>query len=480
VPLARPWNAVAALPLLVWIGSCGDDRTGVPPVPAEIRLLSPATQSGTPGWPLPDSVIVEVLDAEGNALSGVPITWSTAVPGAKLGRMADTTNIAGRASAEWTLGWDEGNQSLSVVADQLAPVAVAASASIFHAASVTVGEGFACALTATGRAFCWGRNYEGQVGIGAVSNQVVSPTAVAGDLVFTALTASSTHACGLTATGVAYCWGGNSAGETGTGTFGPSVAAPTAVQTSLRFTRLSAEGTSNWSNSTCGLTATGEVWCWGYNELGKLGDGTTTNSAVPVRVLGDVTFTSVQTGFFHSCATAVSSGDLWCWGEQETDIGAFGSMPEGIYTTPVAVQPDFDFAQLSTGRNYTCGVTAGHAAFCWGTNWFGSLGTDPPTDATPDPLPVAGGHSFTKLSAAGFEGTHALTTDGVIYRWGSPGGDIAQPTPIPITQLRFTDMDSGSEPFVGATGSCGIAVNGGVYCMPEDDVVRGVPTAAAP
>ena len=110
MPLTRPWNAVAALPLLVWIGSCGDDPTGVPPVPAEIRLLSPATQSGTPGWPLSDSVIVEVLDRDGNALPGVLITWSTGNVGAKLGRSTNTTNIAGRVAAEWTLGWDEGHR----------------------------------------------------------------------------------------------------------------------------------------------------------------------------------------------------------------------------------------------------------------------------------------------------------------------------------------------------------------------------------
>jgi alpha-tubulin suppressor-like RCC1 family protein len=310
---------------------------------------------------------------------------------------------------------------------------------------------------------------------------VLTPAPVAGNLVFTGLTASGSHVCGLTSGGAAYCWGSNDTGEAGTGTFTQSVPTPTPVQTALRFTQISAEGVNAWSNSTCGLTGAGEAWCWGYNELGKLGDGTTTNSAVPVRVLGNVTFNYLHTGFFHSCATAMAHGELWCWGEQETDVGAFGAMPEGIYTTPVLVHPDFRFVQLSTGRNYTCGLDSGHSAFCWGANWFGSLGTEPATPETADPLPVAGGHSFVKLSAASFEGTQALTTDGLLYRWGSPGNDNVQATPVAMTELRLTQMDSGQDPFTGFTySSCGISSTGSVYCVGTDEVVRGVPLPVQP
>jgi hypothetical protein len=102
------------------------------------------------------------------------------------------------------------------------------------------------------------------------------------------------------------------------------------------------------------------------------------------------------------------------------------------------------------------------------------------TDASAVPLPVAGGHSFVKLSAAGFEGTHGLTPDGVIYRWGSPGNDNAQHTPIAITELRFSEMDSGQEPFYQSNGSCGISASGAVYCVDANDVLRGVPPAAVP
>lgn len=458
--------------------SCSDDPADAGPLPAEIRLLSPAAQSGTPGWPLSQAIVVEVVDADGNALAGVPIRWTASIPGTRLSPAANATNTAGRAEAVWTLGLDEGQQTLSISAGALEPVTVIATASILHAAYVTLGGGFACALVDGGRAYCWGMNLQGQLGNGTVGNPVTIPAPVAGDLVFTTLTASSSHVCGLVAGGEAYCWGGSDAGETGTGSFTQSVATPTPVQTALRFSHISAEGTSNWSNSTCGLTAAGEAWCWGFNGLGKLGDGTTTNSAVPVRVVSDVPFGYLHTGYFHSCATAAVSGELLCWGEQETNTGAFGARPEGIYSTPIVVHPEFRFSQLSTGRNYTCALTAQHTAYCWGANWFGSLGTDPPTSASATPLPVAGSLSFSGLSAAGFEGTHGLTMEGVLYRWGSPGGDIAQNTPVPAGSIRFTQFDSGEEPFYFSNGSCGITTTGAVYCVRADDVVLGVPAIA--
>lgn len=467
--LVRPprRKAAAVLSMFASVGACSDGPASNGPVPAEIRLLSPANQTGTPGWPLSDSVVVEVLDAGGNALPGVPVTWSASNGGDRLGRPADTTNIAGRVAAEWTLGSSEGQQSLAVTAGELAPITVTATATIFHAASVTVGDWFACALDASGRAFCWGRNYEGQLGIGRVSDSVVVPTPVAGDLVFTALTASSTHACGLASGGVAYCWGANESGETGTGTFTRTVPIPTPVQTALRFAQISAEGNSNWSNSTCGLTANGEAWCWGYNELAKLGDGTTNNSAVPVRVLGDVPFGSIHTGFFHSCATAAAGGELWCWGQQESDIGPFGIRFAGLYPSPQLVHPDFRFVQLSTGRNSACGLTAQGEALCWGTNWFESLGPIFTDHSWAVPRPVAEGITFVKLSPTWFEEMHGLATDGIIYHWNDR-------VPTPMTQFRFTGMDSGSDPFGGSTGSCGTAASGALYCVSRYGGLRGV------
>src|SRR4051794_6415020 len=106
------WKTFATLAVMVSIGSCADDPLADPPIAAQVRLLSSATQSGTPGWPLSDSVVVEVLDAAGNPVSGVRVIWSAANGGDKLGLSGDATNAAGRVAAEWSLGANEGEQSL--------------------------------------------------------------------------------------------------------------------------------------------------------------------------------------------------------------------------------------------------------------------------------------------------------------------------------------------------------------------------------
>jgi alpha-tubulin suppressor-like RCC1 family protein len=476
-PRLKHFAVALTLPAAVLLGACGDSPTdGDHPVPAEIRLLSPGTNSGTPGWPLSDSVVVEVLDANGDALSGVPVTWNVNNDADGVGRPADTTNAAGRASAEWTLGRNEGAQTLSIAAGDLAPVTVVATATILHAASVSVGGGFACALTESGQAFCWGSNLVGQLGNGTTGAPALIPQPVAGDMSFTVLTASGAHVCGLTAEGVAYCWGGNESGETGTGTAGPSVLTPMPVQTTLRFMRVSAEGSGNWPNSTCALTANGEAWCWGNNSFGQLGSDTTTDVASPIRVQSNVTFSSIRTGYFHSCAVA-TSGELWCWGQQDTDPGAFGALALGLYRTPVALQEDFRFTDVTAGLNYSCALTADDAAFCWGSNFNGGLARDGTIQGSAEPLLVPGGHTFVALSAASWQETHALTDDGALYRWGDIGFNNIQSTPLQMTELHFTQIDSGDFPFDDSwNGACGIAAGNRVYCVRDDGLVRGVPT----
>jgi Regulator of chromosome condensation (RCC1) repeat len=461
--------------LAVCLSACGDDTTGGDPIPAEIRLLSDPLPTGTAAWPLADPVIVEVLDEEGNPLSGVTVSWTVGDDAGQVVADADTTNVAGRASAEWTLGVAEGEQVLSAAAGDLDPVTVRATSTVFHATSVAVGDGFACALASGGQAFCWGDNFAGQLGIGTVGGDMTSvPQPVEGALSFDTLSASGSHLCGLTADGTAYCWGSNMSGESGSETAGAPVPVPTPVQTALRFTQVSSEGLGHGDGSTCAITSAGEAWCWGDNKYGKLGDGTTTASAIPVRVESDVSFTRIESGYFHVCATA-EAGELYCWGEQESDPGPFNARPAGIYL-PLPVSEGFMFEDLSMGRNFTCGLAPEGRVLCWGSDIFGSLGSDVPESAVP--LEVEGGIAFRSVSPASMEENHALSADGTLYRWGSIGNDNVQRTPLAVTpDVAFSVVESGGWPFppeFGANGACG-TVGEALYCVRDDGLVRGVP-----
>ncbi len=122
---------------------------------------------------------------------------------------------------------------------------------------------------------------------------------------------------------------------------------------------------------SCGIAASGPTLCWGLNEYGQLGDGTTTNRSIPTVVGGAHTFAAITAGLRHSCALD-TQGAAWCWGDN-----TYGELGDGTTTgssSPVAVVGGLVFSYLKAGELHTCGVTAAGAAYCWGDNEYSQLG----------------------------------------------------------------------------------------------------------
>ena len=147
--------------------------------------------------------------------------------------------------------------------------------------ALAAGGQHTCGLTARGRAWCWGGNRAGQLGIGAPDTLAhTAPAPVAGEMVFAALSAGFSHTCGVTPSGEAWCWGHNDYGRLGQGTT-TNAGTPQPVAGGLLFHAVSAG-----LRHTCGVTTAGVALCWGLNATGALGTGTLENSLVPVRVAG--------------------------------------------------------------------------------------------------------------------------------------------------------------------------------------------------
>jgi alpha-tubulin suppressor-like RCC1 family protein len=150
-------------------------------------------------------------------------------------------------------------------------------------AQVSMGSGHACGVTTGNKAYCWGSNDGGKLGSGSikpVDNYSPTPVAVMGGLSFRAISAGSTHSCGLTTDDRAYCWGDNYAAQLGDGTRNHRTR-PTAVSGGHRFRQLRAGHIH-----TCAVTFTDLVFCWGDNSRGQLGDGSITDRWTPVPVMG--------------------------------------------------------------------------------------------------------------------------------------------------------------------------------------------------
>ena len=187
--------------------------------------------------------------------------------------------------------------------------------------SVVVGEYSACALTRRGAAYCWGGNYYGNLGDGTTEpSGLKGPQKVIGGHKFVKLAAGEDHFCGLTRTGAVYCWGENYESQLGVGTLDHhELDGPLKVRTSQKFITISA-----WGYETCGLTRAGAAYCWGSNGDGELGIGSSSGRSAntPRKVLGGHKFTSIGVGEGHVCA-ASKQGKVYCWGDM-SHVGVKG------------------------------------------------------------------------------------------------------------------------------------------------------------
>jgi alpha-tubulin suppressor-like RCC1 family protein len=148
-----------------------------------------------------------------------------------------------------------------------------------------VDDGYSCGVTTDDKAYCWGLNQEGDLGTGMSQNSF-TPAKVTGGRRFRFVNTGREHACGVTLSNAVFCWGGNQYGQLGDGSgmdFNPH-STPVRVAGNLSFNAVSA---FTLGNHSCGWTTTdGHAYCWGLNDHGQLGDGSRSNSPIPVAVVG--------------------------------------------------------------------------------------------------------------------------------------------------------------------------------------------------
>jgi alpha-tubulin suppressor-like RCC1 family protein len=256
-----------------------------------------------------------------------------------------------------------------------------------------------CALATDGRVFCWGNFPNAQGALIRGTPQVVS-----GSVLFSSIHTSGVHVCGIATTGTAYCWGWDYGGEAG------GVVGETFVPSPRPVTGIAVASISAGQEVTCALTAAGDAYCWGVNETGKLGTGVPLDSAnlfspqaprrAPALVAG-VKFRSIDAGLVLSACGVSISGQAYCWGEN--DLGQGGADPAtsqnprcqggatkpptgGCDLIPHPIASSTTFAEVSSGYDHTCGRTTGGLIQCWGNNSTGQLG--PGTAAASSYVPV--------------------------------------------------------------------------------------------
>jgi alpha-tubulin suppressor-like RCC1 family protein len=439
------WMSAGLVVLVLSIAGCGDDGGSItppPPPPAisaeALDIVSGDGQKAGIGLPLVSPLRVRVIGSDDQPLAGATVGWSVTQGHATLNPLESTTDASGEAETWVTLGSTVEAVTITATVAELTPATFSLTALDPRSfISVSAGFGHTCAVTATGDAYCWGTNTHGNLGNGSFE-EPERPMLVTGGLQFAQIAAGGHDTCGLTTEGTAYCWGIQEDGAS-------DQTSPVPVLGAITFVSVSVGGANH---HRCALTADGSAYCWGSNFSGELGDGTTITRLSPVPVAGGLKFTDLGAGNHTSCGLT-TEGLAYCWGMGE--IGVLGTGNKDRALSPVPVAGDLHLVSLAFSAINTCGTTSAGAAYCWGYNAEGELGigsVDGPDRCEPGlypcsllPLPVAGGLSFARLSD-GITNSHicGLTAAGVAYCWG---------------------MNSSGQLGTGTTGGNGLCYPGG-------------------
>lgn len=351
-----------------------------------------------------------------------------------------------------------GNLGQGNTTTSTSPVQVGAGVTTWS--ELAAGHGHVCATRTDGTLWCWGRNSNSQLGDASTTqrNAPVQVGAAIGS--WSRLAAGGEHTCATRTSGELYCWGKNAYGQVGDGTT-TLRNAPTRVGTATDWVRLGAG-----PEHTCASKVDGTLHCWGWNTFGQLGSTGTTNVMKPVRALTGATGVSTSDQG-HSCAT-LANGTTSCWGWNATYY-MLGDGTAVNKTRPVQVvggitnwtRPIDGF-----GRYHTCAHRADNRLSCWGRSVYGVLG-NASTATAQTPVDVVGGTVWSR-AAAGYYHMCGVRTNGTLWCWGynnygqvgngtTGTGNISSPVQVG-TVTTWSDVAAGQY------FTCGLRANGTLWC----------------
>jgi hypothetical protein len=448
--------------------------------PATSVRVKPESLTTVPGGRI--VVLAAFRDADDKGTPVFPATWGSSNP--SVAQMEDTvtgTDLEGnvvttlRATAA-------GSTDITLTSGSVTGTLPVRVTSGVRFTDVVVNFFYSCALTTAGAPWCWGESdFLGaalQSFREAGSPSSALPLAVLGGHVFSSIAAGDGGTCGLTAAGAAFCWG-----FTGAGVLYDSagIEQPVAAGSGESFTTLAIGGAF-----ICGLHAGGSASCWGDGSSGALGDGGPPRiQTTPVPVAGGLTFSSISASGSHICGLT-GAGAGYCWGANKGGPLGNGDSTGAAVFSPMPIAGGLTFAAIAAGVDRTCALTPAGKAYCWGLTYVNEPET--PTDnqcltrqldsirfysrCHTSPVEVTGGLSFTQI-AVGDAVACGLTAAGTAYCWGAAYWSpeaLGVPAPLP-GGIPFATLSIGN-----ALHACGRGKDGFVYCFGSNSYLEsGVP-----
>ena len=413
------------------------------------------------------SLNVRVRDAAGLPLTNAPVTYRVVSGGGTVRGSSSTVVRTDAGGLTFLTPWQTtptvGTYRIEASVPDLPPVT-------FTMVKLANYGGQTNCREVGGIPYCWGFNFNGEVGNGN-TNVTLSPTPVTGLSGFQSFAEGrpSRHTCILGFSGQAFCWGDNSLGQIGDGTQTNRLAPTPVQQSGIIFTKL-----FRGINSTCGLTTTTEVYCWGWMSQSRLGDGNIGDIRLtPTKMnTNGLVFTSLALAWEGTCGTTASGG-VHCWNNVTSSLLGEAVPPRPIASpTPI---PGLTATLVAGGDRAFCAAVSGGGVKCWGED--GGLGQfgDGRLTGSPTPVSVVGlpaNDPVTDLRFVGWESVCAITGAGRLFCWGrnhvgqlGDGTTTSRPTAVEVGTSISTGIGFNRfHPVATDQNVCAIARDGASYC----------------
>lgn len=297
----------------------------------------------------------------------------------------------------------------------------------------------AAAIGSDGNIYTWGSNSYGALGAGSSNMNLVrsTPTRLTSlpmDVKFTQMAGGNWHTVALGSDGRAYSWGDNSDGQIGNGSSAQAISpAVAAMPTGIRFVQVAAG-----DYHSLAIDSDANVWAWGLNQQGQLGNNSTTNSSRPVKVQLPAGVKAVEVaGGWQNSAVVGSDGVIYAWGDNSEGQLGNNSTTDSWKPVPVAMPAGVSFTNVAVGQYHTVALDSNGDVWAWGNNDFGTLGTGN-NQSSRKPVKVLTGKHITQVSAT-INYTMVTARDGTVYGWGrnitgvlgnGTGEDTTSPTTV--------------------------------------------------
>lgn len=264
---------------------------------------------------------------------------------------------------------------------------------------------------------------------------------------FSKIATGADFSCGISSLGELFCWGSDLYGRLGNGTEVGDRVILQQVGIETDWTDISL----NFSH-VCGIRA-GELYCWGNGGNGKLGNGSNSNRDLPTRVGNLDNWTNVNAGDSHTCG--VESGNLYCWGSDSNGQLGNGNIDTGDRLVPVSIGVLGGWSKVSAGYRHTCGIN-NLELYCWGESASGRLGNGDSSAIVEDPLLIAGLNNWSEI-VSDFEHSCGIES-GRLYCWGSNsfgrlghGGSVDVPAQVGVS-TNWLSISTGYRHSCGVDG----------------------------